>query len=103
MSAAEKWPTEAVLTPASEAAAREAYGAQVRHARQHVHPSQWGTFLEWDDLDPVVRFRIADSVTSIIWAALSAVVDPRREAWLNGYLSALAGVAESDNPYGGGE
>lgn len=97
---AEAWPTEAAATAGVEAAARRVY------FRQHGDNPQAPA---WEDLSATTKLEYRDAVLGIVWAALEALPDPRREAWIHGYVGGYsdggfdaAGAGPHDyatNPY----
>lgn len=82
------WPREGDATVALEAAARKVYES----SRQPSDPA-------WRDLLPGSQNAIKSSLLPIVWAALDALPDPRRGAWLEGYLTADNGGDVSECPY----
>ena len=96
----EDWPSSSVATDAVDAAARTAY--QVMMGRRYpLGPPAGSRFQEWEELEPLERMSIANGVMGVVWSALKAIEDPRRAAWEIGHMSAVAGIAVEDNPYGG--
>jgi hypothetical protein len=88
---------------AVDAAARAAYDEQVKAARP-AYPAGV-KFAEWENLDPNMKLQVRESVLPIVWAALSALPDPRRVAWEQGYAggrsdsSVEEGYKMGDSPY----
>ena len=70
------WPRESDATVAVEAAAKRAYDDW--RASHNAHTP------EWEDLGPVHQLRFREGVLPLVWAALEALPDPRREAWEEG-------------------
>lgn len=93
------WPTEAAATQAVEAAAKAAYDADVKQRREVFPPGV--EFTEWDDLEPTAKLAVREAVLPLVWAALSALPDPRRAAWFAGYDHAEIIGIRDDNPYEG--
>ena len=91
------WPREADATIAVEAAAKAQYDALVTKRREIFPPSV--VFPDWDDLDMVMKRNIKDEVLVPVWAALSALPDPRYTSWLEGLYCGLREGYEDDNPY----
>lgn len=90
MSNAEPWPTEAAATAAVDAAARRQY--------ELAKHDDWPA---WKDLNPVHQLNIRDTVLQVVWAALTALPDPRYAAWEAGATSVEldGGLVFADNPY----
>lgn len=83
--------------------------AQQRKALIHkagADPEGWPE--DFADLDPETRNRIVDVAIPIVWAALTALPDPRYAAWEEGLASADydfekgAIVPTTENPYPSG-
>lgn len=72
------WPTEAMATVAVDAAARNFYETNVTVPEGGSKPS-------FDDLPATAKLQFRQAVLPIVWAALSALPDPRRVAWFEGY------------------
>lgn len=96
-----EWPRESDATVAVEAAAKAAWEAS-------TPASLIGIPLKWDELSPLDKSAIRNTVLPLVWAALSALPDPRHGAWEEGFASAAydfeAGEIERDvpNPYPSG-
>jgi len=90
---ARQWPTSEALTTATEAAAVAYFEAHLRGKNFVDQP--------WEAVDAVSKLRIRELVLPLVDAALKAVGDPRRVAWIEGYIAADNGRNESTNPYGG--
>ena len=106
------WPRESDATVAVEAAARKIYEISVANHRE-IAPT--GTqFAEYDDLDPMLKLSYREAALPAVWAALSALPDPRHGAWEEGYAAGssdgafeAAGSGEDvvyphENPYPSG-
>lgn len=96
MSNTEQWPTEEAATRAVDAAARDAW-------TRFADSKDWGGEAPgFDDLDATVQLQFRNVVLPAVWAALTALPDPRYAAFEEGRAagereSMLRG--EADNPY----
>lgn len=98
MNNAEPWPTEDAATKAVDAAARDAYERYRRTLAPREAP-------EFDELEANVRLHFREVVLPTVWAALTALPDPRYAAFEQGAASveyAGGGVTYGDNPYSSG-
>jgi hypothetical protein len=93
MPTAESWPTEDAATGAVDAAARDAW------TRFAATKSWDGNPPGFDDLDATVQLQFREVVLPAVWAALTALPDPRYAAWEQGRTAGeiFQGIAE--NPY----
>ena len=94
------WPRESDATVALHAAAAKAWDLN----RGALPPSM--SEVAFDELPKVTQHEIKNSVLAVVWAALAALPDPRREAWAEGLAHAerhadsdRAILAYLDNPY----
>ena len=79
------WPTEDMGTKAVEAAARTYYERSVANYADQV-PT-------WDQLSMVDRRNLKDVVLPIVWAALTALPDPRYAAFEEGRAAGSSDTA----------
>ena len=88
----ESWPTEEAATKAVNAAAREVY-ERLRQARMGDAPT-------WDVLDAPTKLPFREAVLPTVWAALTALPDPRYAAWEEGYAGGISDAAFECEGYG---
>lgn len=94
------WPREGDATVAVDAAARKAFENMMAE-RAKAYPE--GVVMPtWDDLDATDKLKVREGVLDIVWAALSALPDPRHMTWLEGLYCGLRQGYEDDNPYPNG-
>lgn len=91
------WPRESDATVAVDAAARKLYDDMV--AEHHKLSNEGPFFPHWDLLEPTTKLGYRQQVLTVVWAALSALPDPRHTAWLEGLYCGLRQGYEDDNPY----
>lgn len=94
------WVNEAAMTAALDAAARKAWELSCEERAKSYPP---GTrFPDYDELLPMAKHRFAEQVMPIVWAALSALPDPRYAVWEEGYVAGVASPEADTNPYPSG-
>lgn len=92
--------TEHNATIGVEAAARLVYETNREATAESLRRSGvLPTAPPWDDLSPLAQREFREAVLPIVWEALKAIPDPRREVWLEGYIVADNGGSEESNPY----
>lgn len=98
---AEPWPTEDAATKAVDAAARRAWEVDVAKRRTVFPPGM--KFPDFDDLEPTQKLEIRNAVLPLVWAALTALPDPRYAAFEQGAEAGQAwGANYAENPYPSG-
>lgn len=81
------WPTEDAATKAVDAAARKAHEESRREVAEATRiPIE--RYSTWDEAGPIVQNQWRQRVLPIVWAALTALTDPRYPAWNEGYAYA---------------
>lgn len=88
-----EWPRESDATVAVEAAAKAAWEAS-------TPASLIGIPLKWDELSPLDKSTIRNTVLPLVWAALSALPDPRYGAWNEGYHAGYEDGGFDEGGYG---
>jgi len=86
-------------TVAVDAAARRAFEIGREDAARLLLPSEQAKLSQWDDLPPLLKNQWRDGVLHIVWAALEALPEPRRNAWLEGFYANEVGIREEACPH----
>lgn len=94
--------SEYEATIAVEAAACKVYEANREAAAESLRRSGiLPTAPHWEKLSPLAQNEFRNAVLPVVWAALEALPDNRRDVWLAGYDngSRSDGLFRSECPY----